>query len=362
MAPLSIRKYRNFQYLLFISIVVITLQSCRLPDITDKPYMGFTPQYYDLPTEPGVEPITYGFLAFHGTLIAHHMDGGIPWQESLEGKPFPDSLEQNIQTRLKKTIATQKIYLAVTPLASFRDGLADNWGVHPNEPRTGEWADRDFESEEVKIAYLNYCRRMIQRFAPEYFAYAVEANLWPVDDPDGFSKMAVFLDDVYWTLKSEFPDLLIFLTLGVEDDDNFTSRLYYTRALLNISDYVAVSTYPFSQPSVLGKAANIRPNWFQKIIELAPHKPFAIAETSFIAEYLIFPEITIPSDVHEQRDYVEFLLRDAVQKKAEFVIWFVPFDYDRLWDKIGNPQEQWFQAPFSTMAKPWRSASGHRLE
>jgi predicted GH43/DUF377 family glycosyl hydrolase len=38
---------------------------------------------------------------------------------------------------------------------------------------------------------------------------------------------------------------------------------------------------------------------------------------------------------------VEFLLRDAVQKKAEFVIWFVPFDYDRLWDKIGNPQEQW---------------------
>lgn len=341
MAHFSIGSLRYFQYLIFLSIVVFGFQGCRLPDITDKPFMGFTPQYYDLPAEPGVEPITYGFLAFHGTLIAHHMDSGIPWQESLEGKPFPDNLEQNIQTRLKNTIATQKVYLAVTPLAALRDGLADNWGVQPNEPRTGEWANRDFESPEVKIAYLNYCRRMIQRFTPDYFAYAVEANLWPVNDPVGFTKMATFLGDVYLTLKSEFPGLPIFLSLSVEDDDNFNSRLHYTRGLLNLSDYVAVSTYPFSQPSVMGEAANIGSNWFQKIIDLAPHKPFAIAETSYIAEYLIFPGITIPSDVHEQRDYVEFLLREAVQKRAEFVTWFVPFDYDRLWDKIGNTQEQW---------------------
>lgn len=341
MSTFYIEYRRYFKSMITLLMVLFAFQGCRLPDITDKPYLGFTPLPYDLPTEPGVEPITYGFLTYHSTLITHHFDDGIPWQESLEGKPFPDSLEQNIQTRVKNTKATQKIYLAVTPIAKMRNDLAANWGVEPDEPRTGEWADRDFESAEVKVAYLNYCRRMIQRFNPDYFAYAIEANLWPIEDLDGFVKMATCLAEVYSALKAEFPKLPIFLTLSVDDDENFNNRLHYTQGLLNLSDFVAVSTYPFVQPSVVGVAANIGSNWFQKIIDLAPDKPFAIAETGYIAENLSFPDITIPSNVHEQTDYAAFLLREAVQKQAEFVTWFVPIDYDRLWDKVGDPQKQW---------------------
>jgi hypothetical protein len=55
-----------------------------LPEITDKPYLGFTPLPYDLPTEPGVEPITYGFLTYHGTLIFHYCHSGLdPWFDRL---------------------------------------------------------------------------------------------------------------------------------------------------------------------------------------------------------------------------------------------------------------------------------------
>ncbi len=68
-------------------MVVFAFQSCRFPEIKEKPYLGFTPLLYDLPTEPGVEPITYGFLAYHSTLITHHLDGGIPWQESFFSFP-----------------------------------------------------------------------------------------------------------------------------------------------------------------------------------------------------------------------------------------------------------------------------------
>jgi hypothetical protein len=321
---LTIRNQRQpLLYLILMVMTLIVMQSCRLPDITDRPYMGFTPMPYDLPTEPHVEPITYGFLKFHSTLMAHHFDDGIPWQEALEGAPFPASLERNIQIRLKNTLPSQKVYLALTPLALSRDELAGTWGENPGEPRTGPWADRDFTSSEVKIAYLNYCRRMIQRFDPDYFGYAVEANLWSLEDPVGFMSMAQFLAEVYVTLKSEYPNLPIFLTLIVGDDEDFSNRLHYTRGLLNLSDYVAVSTYPFTQPSVFGVAANVGPNWFQKIIDLAPDKPFAVAETTFIAEDLNIFGISIPSDVHEQRDYTEFLLSDAVQKQAEFVTWFV---------------------------------------
>jgi predicted GH43/DUF377 family glycosyl hydrolase len=346
MYQLLYKKNRHFFHVMLLTMVIFAFQSCRFPEITDKPYLGFTPLSYDLPTQPGVEPITYGFLAYHGTLITHHLDDGIPWQESFTGMPFPDSLEHDIQTRLNNTNATQKIYLAITPLAKFRNELAANWGERPNEPRTGEWADRDFDSPEVKIAYLNYCRRMIRRFNPDYFAYAIEANLWPIEDPAGFMKMATLLAEIYFALKSEFPDLPIFLSLAVEDDEKFNKRLHYTTGLLNISDYVAVSTYPFAQQSVLGVAANIKSNWFQKIIDLALDKPFAIAETSYLAEDLVFPHVTIPSDVHEQWDYLEFVLREAVQNNAVFVTWFVPIDYDRLWDKIGTPEEEW--------ARTWR--------
>ena len=346
--PGSYASRLSLPHLILLLITVVMMQNCRLPDITDRPYMGFTPQPYDLPTEPYVEAITYGFLKFHSTLITHHMDAGIPWQEALEGAAFPASLEANVQGRLKNTLPGQKIYLALTPLAQMRDELAETWGEQQGEPRTGPWADRDFDSPEVKIAYLNYCRRMIHRFDPDYFAYAIEANLWPLEDPVGFMSMARFLAEVYVTLKSEYPNLPIFLSLIVEDDENFNNRLHYTRGLLNLSDYVAVSTYPFTQPSVLGVAANVGPNWFQKIIDLAPDKPFAIAETTFIAEDLNIFGVSIPSNVHEQRDYTEFLLRDAVQKQAEFVTWFVPIDYDRLWDKVGTPESEW--------ARTWRDS------
>ncbi len=340
--------WRYVSYLIVLVATFIAAQACRLPDITDRPFLGFTPLPYDLPTKPHVEAITYGFLKFHSTLIAHHLDDGIPWQQALEGSPFPASLEHNIQTRLANTQSGQKVYLALTPLAKMRNELAEIWGDQQGQPRTGPWADRDFDSPEVKIAYLNYCRRMIHRFDPDYFAYAIEANLWPLEDPAGFTSMARLLAEVYITLKSEFPGLPIFLTLIVEDDEKFADRLHYTRGLLDLSDYVAVSTYPFTQPSVMGDAANVGSNWFQKIIDLAPGKPFAVAETTFIAENLNIFGTTIPADVHEQRDYMEFLLWDAVQKQAEFVTWFVPIDYDRLWNKIGSPDIEW--------ARTWRDS------
>ena len=225
----SSARRRRLACMVLLLITVATMLSCREPDITDRPYMGFTPLPYDLPTEPHVEAITYGFLKFHSTLMAHHLDDGIPWQEALDGAPFPASLEANIQGRLKNTQPGQKVYLALTPLAKLRNELAETWGEQQGQPRSGPWAERDFDSPEVKMAYLNYCRRMIQRFNPDYFAYAIEANLWPLEDPQGFMRLAHMLAEVYITLKSEFPALPIFLTLLVEDDEKFANRLHYTR-------------------------------------------------------------------------------------------------------------------------------------
>ncbi len=45
--------------------------------------MGFTPWLYEATSE--AQDVTYARLIAHGDIIKHHLMGGIPWQEALDG-------------------------------------------------------------------------------------------------------------------------------------------------------------------------------------------------------------------------------------------------------------------------------------
>jgi hypothetical protein len=289
-----------------------------------------TPLAYAV-TEESKDAI-YDVLDDHVDAVCHHFDGGVPWPEALAGSPYHENVLADIERRLTRTAPDKKIYLALTPIVTLRDGLADYWAEDSNRPRPGEWAGRDFDSPEVIQAYTNHCRYMIDRFDPDYVAYGIEVNLLKKLNPAAFEKYLTLVRQVYPVLRKEYPELPLFLSLHVDTfrEDPETQGAAIAQ-LLPYTDYIAVSTYPFTRHA---DPADIPADWFSQLADLAPEKPFAVAETGFIAERLVIDAmgVDIPGTAEWQNEYLEFLTSECQRLDARFAVWFVPRDYDELWE------------------------------
>jgi hypothetical protein len=101
---------------------------------------------------------------------------------------------------------------------------------------------------------------------------------------------------------------------------------------------MAVSTYPFVNPNNLSNSdpSNIPQNWFTKMANLAPEKPFAVAETGYIAEDLHLEtfDLHIKGTAEWQNQYITFMLDQMDRLDAELVVWFCSRDYDQLWPEL----------------------------
>ncbi|MEM9954431.1 MAG: hypothetical protein AAF846_22675, partial [Chloroflexota bacterium] len=143
-------------------------------------------------------------------------------------------------------------------------------------------------------------------------------------------------EEVYTTLKAEYPDLPIFATIcAISVETNNTAQLINAgRQVAEYSDIVGLSIYPYllGDIGLRGRAnpQNLPDNWLSRWVEIDPEKPFAITETAYIAEDLSMPDfgISISGTEEYQANYVERLLYEAQLYNAEFVIWFIVRDYD----------------------------------
>ncbi|MFQ6089714.1 MAG: hypothetical protein ACE5K0_12555, partial [Candidatus Methanofastidiosia archaeon] len=295
-------------------------------------YMGMTPWPYDFTPEAVEE--TYKIVNEHTDLIAHHFDDGVPWPEALVLEPYHPNVEEEIDFRVNHLKKDQKVYLALTPISLFRDGLAGYWAEDSNMEMPDDWKDKDFDDSDVITAYINFCRYMIRRFNPDYMAYGIEVNMLAESNPDAFKKYLVMAEQVYKILKKENPNLSLFLTIQL---DNFVKNKKkqneVLRQLLPFTDYIALSTYPYTEKA---NPHDLLEDWFSQIRDLAPEKPFAIAETGFIAENLVIEKyrVRIQGKEEWQAEYVQFLLSESNRLNAEFVIWFVSRDYDFGWIRL----------------------------
>jgi len=296
-------------------------------------YMAMTPLQHDITVESFAE--AFETVDEHCDMIAHHFDSGIPWPEALDGLAYHENVENELKFREAKTGREQKVYLAIAPLDTSREELARYWGESPGMERQGEWASKSFDDPEVIAAYLNFCRDMIGRFHPDYFNYGVEANLkWEDANDPRFEQFLVFAREVYTALKDEYPAMPVFVSLIKVERNDSDEQASIDRRLLAYSDMVAVSTYPFlpaSSGSDRADPADLPEDWFSSMAGLAPAKPFAVAETAYIAEDLVLPELGLDIRGSEdwQASYVRFLLEECAELRGEFVVWFVPRDYDR---------------------------------
>ncbi|MEQ1879294.1 MAG: hypothetical protein ABL958_21845, partial [Bdellovibrionia bacterium] len=110
---------------------------------------------------------------------------------------------------------------------------------------------------------------------------------------------------------------------------------------VDATDVIAVSAYPYM---IYGaKVASIPADYLTRIREIAPLKPFAIAETGYLAEPLVFPDPLPPGAALQvyadgtplgQYQYVSRIFADSQKHKALFINWYVARDYDNMWEQI----------------------------
>jgi len=224
--------------LLLAGICIIMLPSCRendnLPANNTRSFnMGVTPFPYD----QGSEALTtsYNNALANSDMVLIHLDHGVPWQEALGGQPFPAEVTGTLAAAADMA-TTRKIMLTATPISLSRDSLAGYWNdAGSHQPLPPPWNSYNFAR-----------RRIIDQIKPAYFAYAIEANGSFLPNTTIYDQFLVLADTVYQTLKKEYPNLPVFLTLQDQSfNKNRQELLDMTAQLLPYTDMIAVSTYPF---------------------------------------------------------------------------------------------------------------------
>ncbi|NIS82925.1 MAG: hypothetical protein GTO14_22615 [Anaerolineales bacterium] len=306
--------------------------------------LGVQPFPHDISEEASDQ--AYDFMYEHSDLLFYHLDNGIPWPEALADEPYHPNFMEDIERMVARRKPGQPLYLAITPNQPKRNHIALYRGVDESMDLPPAWQGKSFDDHDVITAYLNHSRYMIETFDPDYFAYGIEVtcNFASADDPN-LIQFLHLAEAVYPMLKQEYPDLPIFLTIctGSFEVDDINILFELGRRVLEYSDYVAVSTYPYwIVPGLKIKQANpddLPRDWFAQWAELAPEKPFVVAETAYPAEDLKMTpvlgwRVDIEANEALQARYVAFMLEALNDLGAEFVAWFVPRDYDALYEWI----------------------------
>lgn len=298
--------------------------------------MGFTPWPYDA-TQAAVDD-TYAKINANGDIIAHHIDSGIPWQEALDGTPYPIEVENELTARLNNTGSGKLVYLAISPLNGARDALAGYWNdTGTGQPLTAPWSTLDFDSTDVQNAYINFATDLINRFNPDYFNFGIEASELALNNPTRFTKFVTFASVVSSALKTSFPNLKLMISVALKSPGSVEAATINADlpALVQYVDVVGASVYPyiFFQHANKGDPANLPSNWLSQLQDIAGGKPIAVAETGWIAERLLIPfySVDVPATPANQDAYVQELFTQAQTLNAKFVIWFAIVDYDALW-------------------------------
>lgn len=281
-------------------------------------------------SEEGIQGLTK-FVQDNADLVAHKVDGGVPWAEALAQKGYDPEFEKNLEG--KANFVAKKVFLALTPLDGEKAGLAGSRGLKENQP--DPFANREFDDPQVVRAYVNYCRDLIRRLKPHYFAYALEVNQLAGKNPNKWKKFLTLAREVYVTLKKENRELPIFVTFSVEAYyDGESNHRKAIKDVMAFSDLVGLATIPFYFHA---NPAKIPKDYFSRITGLAKEKPVAFVETGFLAQDLILPGLGERyGKVAWQDDYLKLVFEESLRLNGKFIVWMVARDPDALWERFAK--------------------------
>lgn len=295
-------------------------------------YMGFTPFPYDFSIEAVVE--TNENIREHGDIVSLHFDGGVPWTEALDDKPYHPKLMEDWNNK-RNAAKGKKRLISVTPLNNGRNAMANYRGKDENMPLPATFQSKAFNDPMIKKAYLQYCRQVVAYFQPDYFAIGIEVNELFHNTRDSWDAYVELHKHTYAALKKEYPELPIFTTMTLHNLRNpgwndIKEQQEAMKAFLDHIDMLGVSYYPFMAGH--SETPNEHFDWIRAFTE----KPIAITETGYLAEELKLESfgITLHGTPEKQNTYFTTLLERANRDDYRFVISFLYRDYDALWEKI----------------------------
>ena len=161
-----------------------------------------------------------------------------------------------------------------------------------------------------------------------YINFGVESNSkdWK---PEAFADYKIFIEKVYQGLKTRFPDIPLFVSFMVAMEPAYLEN---ARQLEPYTDLITISAYPYSYigSPVYGSTSPklIPEGLFPSFADINPGKPFAVAETGYIAQDLDLSMMHKKGTEQWQADYIDYLFEFCRQRKAKFIIWFCAYDYD----------------------------------
>ena len=174
----------------------------RAPTGTRRFRMGFTGFVYDI--TPEAVAASRKFVRENGDILAHHIEG-VPWGEALSGRPFPEAVLEEWEGKKAATPLGGKVYLAISP------GRGELKVMDKTGPLPKELAGKTYDDPLVMKAYLNYCRRAVEFFEPDYLAIGIEVNeIYRDGGPKKWDAYVALHQYIYKELKRDHKDLPIF--------------------------------------------------------------------------------------------------------------------------------------------------------
>ncbi len=287
-------------------------------------HMGFTAFPPDV-TPQAIE-YTREFVRTNADLIAHHIEG-VPWAEALRNEPFPKELMAEREMKRSMKPPGAKVYLAISP-GRGELKLAEKGTT----PLPAELRDKAYDDPLVKKAYLNYCRRSVEFFKPDYLCIGIEVNEIFSAGKEKWRAYADLHRCAYRELKKDYPNLPIFASYTLHNlIKNNGDMLKACQDLMDANDFVAISFYPF----FISESPDVALKWLLENFD-SFGKPYAVVETNDSAEHTEFPKskIVLNGSPEKQAAYLRTLLELAERRDFQFVVLFIHQDYDRLWDAI----------------------------
>src|SRR5688572_20645521 len=234
--------------------------------------MGFTAFPHDITADSMKQ--TREFVRTNADLIAHHIEG-VPWAEALRDEPFPKELMSDRETKRSMTPPGAKVYVAISP--GRGDLKLAEKGTTPLPP---ELRNKSYDDPLVKKAYLNYCRRTIEFFKPDYLAIGIEVNEIFSAGKEKWRAYADLHRHVYTELKKEHSNLPIFASYTLHNLIKARGEmLKVCQELMAFNDFVAISFYPF----FIAETPESAFKWFLERFD-SFGKPYAMVETNEAAE------------------------------------------------------------------------------
>ena len=206
---------------------------------------GFTPFPYDLTLEALTK--THHIVTENSTIYALHYDDGIPWKEALADTPFPPRVQKSWDDQARSIPRGHRIYLGLAPLDKDRTSLAPAKGEQDGAATPRELRQAPLDDALVKQAYLNYARRAVKQFKPDFLNLGIEAGGVLMRDSARWAQFAGLYDYVRSSLKEEFPDLQIGISFSL-GHLRVETNAQAAQPLIAKSDYVGLSFYPSASP------------------------------------------------------------------------------------------------------------------